>query len=442
MILSPAADRNDYEFAKTICTFMFTKCKVYRSIDERKLKEVFVNSFNLLKFRYFPEDTLRGQSNIVLFYDFIQEERDIERTIQTYFADIIRVMDFEVEPVIHTFTNIIQMGVTYKNSSIISIISQMYQANKAFELLYKVFQKVIVEYFVQKIHVLRGFEHNIGLLTLYFYGFAEIYEITQAVIQKFIYSLRFIVRTAIKTKKKDNLSSYLDFLDCIVNLYSRPQSPSANALSELREIIHGVRKELDLVRDSRYMDVCYKKSRQYVWKIDPDEIRATTQMPALEMLIIRYPTDYSHKGLKNLGNSKINAFIVSHIVLACYMNSAMIALFSTGKFRDRILKLPKDDLEKTVDLQTSGKKHDKMNIEASPLKELYYLFQDLKHTKEEAVDPKYFRETLPLRFKNSNTEEDSSEFFREYLDLLEKSLKKTAEKVDIANCSSSKGDFI
>ena len=118
---------------------------------------------------------------------------------------------------------------------------------------------------------------------------------------------------------------------------------------------------------------------------------------------------------------------------ACYMNSAMISLFMTLKFRDTILKLTREQIA-----QAEGNKLSKVQSMGSqiihlesPLEELKNLFAKLSNTKDVAIDPSMFRSSLQPRYKNSHHEEDASEFFREYLDLIENPLQKALGKVNI-----------
>lgn len=116
------------------------------------------------------------------------------------------------------------------------------------------------------------------------------------------------------------------------------------------------------------------------------------------------------------------------------MNSAMISLFVTPKFREKILKLSPRDLEQSIELKQSSDNSnaaDNMIVEEKPLKKLFELFIALATSKDESINPISFRESLPVRYKNSNREEDASEFFRDYLDLIEKPLLRTMEKVEL-----------
>ncbi len=119
----------------------------------------------------------------------------------------------------------------------------------------------------------------------------------------------------------------------------------------------------------------------------------------------------------------------------------MVALYMTPKFKEKILKLTPNQISQTVISKhiVSSKIGDKSDLEEKPLEDLHNLFERLSNTREVAVNPSQFREALPSRYKNSNHEEDASEFFRDYLDLIEKPLQSAISKVKLTfhNCNMS-----
>ncbi len=123
------------------------------------------------------------------------------------------------------------------------------------------------------------------------------------------------------------------------------------------------------------------------------------------------------------------------------MNSFVQSLFMTKLFRYRILSLG-DIVQKLYsaseslkDPTTDGNNNVPAKSVASDEKkkavslfQLQKLFAYLVSSEREAITPTFLKATLPLHFKTSHAQEDSSEFGRFYLDDLEKSLAQTEER--------------
>ena len=113
------------------------------------------------------------------------------------------------------------------------------------------------------------------------------------------------------------------------------------------------------------------------------------------------------------------------------MNSAIVALFITPKFKETVLQLTKEQLLRAKLVQPNSQNiGEAADMHENPLEELKNLFTQLATTKNDFVVPSIFRGSLHPRFKNSHYEEDASEFFREYLNLIEKPFEKALEKVN------------
>ncbi len=169
-----------------------------------------------------------------------------------------------------------------------------------------------------------------------------------------------------------------------------------------------------------------------------------------------------YRGLRNLGNSK---FILSNSSLACYMNSFVQALFMTKIFRFNILSInvpgkileankEKSEQQKALKQEQQQVQQD-IKAEETPGQEIttaknpqvqknvedqikrtklshFYQFQKLfallHQSQRNDIYPAFFKAILPEFFRDTNAQQDSSEFGRVFLDQVEGWFKGAGEE--------------
>lgn len=129
------------------------------------------------------------------------------------------------------------------------------------------------------------------------------------------------------------------------------------------------------------------------------------------------------------------------------MNSFVQALFMTKEFRYRILCLSLSELGQTKnDMDQLQESKADPHYLASRKKlvamfQLQKVFALLMTAQRPAINPQFFKASLPDFFKNSFAQQDSSEFGKVYLDEIEKSIKDTNEKVNSISSNLNQQDY-
>ena len=143
----------------------------------------------------------------------------------------------------------------------------------------------------------------------------------------------------------------------------------------------------------------------------------------------------TNKGLFNLGNSNIEKyffwlllFIIS-IIIACYMNSVLQALYMTKEFRNSVLKI--DFKNQNLNQEGNNNEQYKNFKKISSAYQLQKLFALMFQSKRGAINPGFFRNVLPEFFRNSFSQQDASEFFKIYIDSFENSIRESSNPVSV-----------
>lgn len=113
-----------------------------------------------------------------------------------------------------------------------------------------------------------------------------------------------------------------------------------------------------------------------------------------------------YKGLQNLGNT-------------CYMNSYLQCLFLTPQFREIII-----NCSKLLDEDGNSNKYGLL-FQLNRL----FLFLSKKNTPDSYLTPIEMKYALPEPFNFSSQQQDSSEFGRILIEILEEQLKQLTSKV-------------
>ena len=233
----------------------------------------------------------------------IVPKSELKSLIIEIFERLLNVVNFDEELMLQILTNLIRLGVSDNNCYIFLRFCEIYREQRAYEMLYRIFNQIVREYLVQKVHVERGSKEILSIVKFFFFGLAQHYDITPDNLVKFTRSLKFM---ALKNdnKKAANLDEFLEFLEVIV--YNNEQSRLGNnhAFIILKEIMEGVKLEYNINMSSYYLKKLYQESVHYVWDFDTSLIQTPVRDVGILHFMNKLNPALKYKGLQNLGNSK------------------------------------------------------------------------------------------------------------------------------------------
>jgi len=427
ILMRPQDSIGDYnllfEIANHLANLANSKQNIY-SNHEGILKDTLTSLLNVLKINYLAQDNFTGYSNLVIAIELI-DTRELCMCVENNFIEMMQAIGESKDMLGQIFSNLAQANFTSNACSLIRSLAESCRVNMLYDQLHYIFHAIVVPYLIPKLRVERAINESLPLCEFFFYGFAKIpYKFPPSLCDSFAELLDHFCQGMKKdprnTKSSVKLANYLDFLDCVNNLYFN-YSENNTWHQQMNQSIQNVRREFRMTKSQFELDRDLEKAQSKIWQISPEDLKYDMSLVSNnDPINSKFKLTDRFKGIKNIGNT-------------CYLACTMQALFATTEFQDKMTKLITEAIHTSPTRLKNNSSYERL---PDILRETQLLFNQLNSQSNsiDCADPRDIRETLPDQFRLANEEQDASEFLKIYLDHLENRLKPTSEKDLVDKC--------